>query len=93
VLAPAPLPAETSQALREAAETAHRVLGLRDLSRADFLVKDNGEFVLLEVAAIPGLTATSLFPFSVEAAGWPLGSVFAALLRRAVDRAQSATRP
>jgi D-alanine-D-alanine ligase len=93
VLAPAPLPAETSKALREAAETAHRVLGLRDLSRADFLVKENGEFVLLEVAAIPGLTATSLFPFSVEAAGWPLGSVFAALLRRAVDRAQSGTRP
>jgi len=87
VSAPAPVCAATGAALRSAAETAHRVLGLRDLSRADFLVKDNGEFVLLEVAVVPGLTETSLFPFSVEAAGWPLGQVYATLLQRAIDRA------
>jgi len=86
VLAPAPVSAETRNALRKAAETAHRALGLRDLSRADFLVGDNGEFVLLEVAVAPGLTETSLFPFSVEAAGWPLGVVFARLLQRAIER-------
>lgn len=92
VLAPAPVSPETSKALREAAETAHRVLGLRDLSRADFLVKENGEFVLLEVAVTPGLTETSLFPFSVEAAGWPLGEVYAALLQQAIARTQPRTR-
>lgn len=93
VLAPAPVSAETNKALREAAETAHRALGLRDLSRADFLVKDDGEFVLLEVAVTPGLTETSLFPFSVEAAGWPLGTTYAKLLQRAIERTQRGTRP
>ena len=93
VLSPAPVSAETRAALRTAAETAHRALGLRDLSRADFLVKDDGEFVLLEVAVTPGLTKTSLFPFSVEAAGWPLGTVYARLLQRAIKRTQSGTRP
>ena len=86
VLAPAPLPEETKLALRQAAETAHRVLGLRDLSRADFLVRENGDFVLLEISPVPGMTATSLFPFSVEAAGSSLGAVLAQLLRRAVAR-------
>jgi D-alanine-D-alanine ligase len=93
VLAPAPVSAGTTKALREAAETAHRALGLRDLSRADFLVKESGEFVLLEVAVTPGLTETSLFPFSVEAAGWPLGNVYASLLQQAIRRTQLGTRP
>ncbi|MGY1604704.1 D-alanine--D-alanine ligase family protein [Geodermatophilus sp. SYSU D00815] len=90
VLAPAPLAEGTRKALQDAAVAAHRVLGLRDLSRTDFLVKDDGTFVLLEVAAIPGMTETSLFPFSVEAAGWPLGKVFGTLLRRAIERTKAA---
>jgi D-alanine-D-alanine ligase len=90
VLAPAPLPDETMQALKQAAETGHRALGLRDLSRADFLVRENGEFVLLEISPVPGMTATSLFPFSVEAAGRSLGEVLAGLLRRAIARGRPA---
>ena len=47
---------------------AHRCLGLRDLSRADFVVGD-GDIYLLEVNTIPGMTATSLYPDACRAAG------------------------
>lgn len=48
---------------------AHRSLGLRDLSRADFLITDADEPVLLEVNTLPGMTPTSLFPDGAAAAG------------------------
>jgi D-alanine-D-alanine ligase len=85
---PAELPEETLAALRTAAETAHEALGMRDLSRVDFLVAPDGEFVVLEVSAIPGMTATSLFPFSVQADGGSFSSVLVSLLQAAVARTQ-----
>ena len=42
--------------LRETARTAHRVLGLRDMSRSDIIVSADGSFVLLETAVTPGTT-------------------------------------
>ena len=54
-------------------------LGLRDLSRSDLIVDDDGEVWFLEVNVAPGMTETSLVPLSVEAAGLDLGKVFAEL--------------
>jgi D-alanine-D-alanine ligase len=90
VHAPAELPADTLAALRTAAETAHTALGMRDLSRVDFLVAPDGEFVVLEVSAIPGMTATSLFPFSVQADGGSFSSVLVKVLQAAVARVDAA---
>lgn len=48
---------------------AHRALGVRDLSRVDFVVGDTHDpdaVTLLEVNTLPGFTPTSLYP---EAAG------------------------
>jgi D-alanine-D-alanine ligase len=46
--------------------TAHRALGCRGVSRADFRFDDtpsgSGEVVCLEVNTQPGMTATSLVP-------------------------------
>ena len=66
---PAPLNAATSERLQEIALTAHRALGLRDLSRADFIVTDSDDIVLLEVNTLPGMTPTSLFPDGARAIG------------------------
>lgn len=46
----------------------HKVLGLRQYSRSDFIVADDGVY-FLEVNTLPGLTSQSLFPKSMEAVG------------------------
>ena len=59
------------------AVAAHEALGLRDLSRSDLIVGDDGTVWFLEVNVAPGFTETSLVPLSVEAAGLDLGEVLA----------------
>ena len=68
-LVPAPLPDEQTRRLREYALRAHRCLGLRDLSRTDFIVGDDGETWVLEVNTLPGMTPTSLYPDACKAIG------------------------
>lgn len=83
---PARLSAEVAGAVAEVAVRAHEVLRLRDLSRTDAIVTPDGIVQFLEVNVSPGMTETSLFPMSVEAAGLELGAVCATLLRRATTR-------
>jgi D-alanine-D-alanine ligase len=68
------------------AQTAHAVLGLRDLSRSDLIVDADANVWFLEVNVSPGMTETSLVPLSVEAAGLDLGTVFATVCSRATHR-------
>jgi D-alanine-D-alanine ligase len=86
VEAPATLPDGVAPELQRLAVLAHETLGLRDISRADFLVSDDGTAVLLECAIAPGLTETSLFPFALQAAGTTLGAAVSGLLAAAVAR-------
>lgn len=78
------LPEPVTERLGEVARDAHVALGLRDVSRSDFLVDDDGGFVLLETAITPGTTETSVFPFACTASGTSLGEVARDLLVRAV---------
>jgi D-alanine-D-alanine ligase len=75
-LVPAALEPELAAECARVAETAHRALGLRDLSRSDLIVDEAGTVWFLEVNVAPGMTETSLVPLSVEAAGLDLGKVF-----------------
>jgi len=72
---PARLPEEVARRAAEAAVTAHRALGLRDLSRTDLIVDEAGQVHFLEVNVAPGMTETSLFPRAVAAAGLNLGRI------------------
>lgn len=65
---------------------AHRVLGLRDLSRTDLIVDAGGTPWFLEVNVAPGMTETSMLPMSVAAAGLDLGAVCRDLLVAAASR-------
>jgi D-alanine-D-alanine ligase len=87
---PAPLSTEATQRVRDKAEAVHRVLGLRDLSRTDVVVDDDGTPWFLEAAISPGLTETSVLPLAAAEVGRPLGSLLADLLVRA--RARGAGR-
>ncbi|MGC3955193.1 MAG: D-alanine--D-alanine ligase [Propionicimonas sp.] len=85
-LAPAELSDEVSRACAELAIAAHRVLGLRDLSRADIIVNAAGEPVFIEANSAPGMTETSLLPLAVEAAGYDFGLLCAQLVANAWAR-------
>ncbi|HEX8870329.1 MAG TPA: D-alanine--D-alanine ligase [Lentzea sp.] len=84
--APARLDAAAAKAVGELAVAAHRLLGLRDVSRTDAVVAEDGTVYFLEVNVSPGLTETSLLPMAVEAAGQSLGEIYAGLIERAVAR-------
>jgi D-alanine-D-alanine ligase len=85
-LIPAPLPDGIRQQLQDIAVKAHQVLDLRDLSRADFIVTDNGEITLLEVNTLPGMTPVSLYPEGAEAIGYPFQRLVDHLVRQAAER-------
>lgn len=83
---PARLDPAILTALEETALAAHRLLGLRDVSRMDAVVDDEGRVQILEVNVSPGLTDTSLLPQAVAAARMDLGELYATLVERAVTR-------
>ena len=87
-VAPAELPDDVSDACAAMALTAHRVLGLRDLSRTDLIVRD-GVPVFLEVNVAPGMTETSLLPLAIEAADGSFADVCARLVARARERGRT----
>ena len=71
----------------DAAVLAHLTLGLRDLSRVDFIVDDQGTPWFLEANVIPGLTETSLLPLAIEASGTSAPTLYGGLVRSAAARA------
>ena len=83
---PARLPSAATDAVAAAAVCAHEALGLRDVSRTDAIVTADGVVQFLEVNVSPGMTATSMLPMSIEAAGLEPGEVIATLLERAATR-------
>jgi D-alanine-D-alanine ligase len=84
--APARLEPDVAAEVGRVAVAAHEALGLRDLSRVDLVVGDDGAVHLLEVNVSPGMTETSLLPMAVEAAGLSLGTLLCELLEQAAAR-------
>ena len=86
------LPASISQdlghRLQAIAASAHQALGLRDLSRADFIVTGEDEIYLLEVNALPGMTPVSLYPEGAAAIGYPFKRLVHTLVTQAFQRGQ-----
>jgi D-alanine-D-alanine ligase len=83
---PARLDDRAASAVADLAVAAHRLLGLRDVSRTDAIVAADGTVYFLEVNSSPGLTETSLLPMAIEVAGRSLGDIYAGLVERAVER-------
>ncbi len=83
---PARLSAEVAAQVTETALAAHKVLGLRDLSRVDLIVTPDGLPQVLGINVSPGMTETSLLPLAVQAAGLDFGQLLTTLVKRAVAR-------
>lgn len=84
---PARLPPDSAAECARVAETAHRSLGLRDVSRSDLIIDAAGTVWFLEANVAPGMTETSLVPLSLQAAGHTLGGVLVRLCELASARA------
>ena len=66
---PAEIPDELAENIQKDTETIFRELDCSVYGRADYLLDENGQYYFLEVNTLPGMTATSLVPKSVNAAG------------------------
>lgn len=72
---PADLPPEVAEELQSLALRTHEALRLRDFSRVDFMLQDDGSIWCLEANALPGLTAHSLLPKAAAVAGMELSDL------------------
>lgn len=80
-ICPAPISDCLAKRIQGMALAAHNALGCEGYSRADFIVPENGDPVLLEVNTLPGMTPTSLLPQEAAA----IGLTFEQLIQRLMD--------
>ena len=67
---PAPLSPEKTKEAQELALKVHRLLGLGNYSRVDFILSDKDDkFYCLEANNLPGMTPNSLLPQEARAIG------------------------
>jgi D-alanine-D-alanine ligase len=81
LIAPAELPEDTTEAVRDAAVRAFRAIDARGYARVDFFVTQGAEPVVNEINTVPGFTPISMFPRL-----WGLAGVtYRELIGRIVD--------
>lgn len=86
---PARLSAERHAQCQAIAEKAIAILGCSGAPRADLIVPETGEPVLLEVNTIPGMTETSLLPKAAAEIGINFQDLCIEILRSALEEASS----
>jgi D-alanine-D-alanine ligase len=84
-ITPAEITPERADAASQAGITAHRALGCEGYSRSDFILVDD-QPVFLETNTLPGLTAASLIPQQLGAAGIRMADFLAGQIALAIRR-------
>jgi D-alanine-D-alanine ligase len=82
-LLPAPFEPAVTEAIQQAAVTAHRAIGCRGFSRIDAIVTPDGTPFVLEANTIPGLTELSDLPAQARAAGMSFDELIFEILKTA----------
>ena len=68
-IVPARISPQITKKVEDISLRVYEVLGCKGFSRVDFILREGGEPVVLEINTIPGLTPMSLLPKAAEAAG------------------------
>jgi D-alanine-D-alanine ligase len=68
-LFPAPLTEEENRTVLDLSLRAHRALGCSGVSRVEAILTEGGDFFMLEVNTIPGMTEASLIPKIAKGVG------------------------
>lgn len=90
---PADLPEDRVREIQGRAFASHEALRLRDFSRVDFILDQDGESWCLEANALPGLTGNSLLPKAAGAAGIPFPELCRRLAGMALSRTSRGSPP
>jgi D-alanine-D-alanine ligase len=85
-IVPAKIDEDLSARLQMLALSTHRLLGLRDYSRTDFIVSKEGRPYILEINTLPGLTPTSLLPDACNSVGISYDALIDRLIAYALSR-------
>jgi len=83
-ICPARIDEQITRKVQQLAIDAHNALFLKGYSRTD-LILHNGDLTVLETNTIPGMTATSLFPQSAEAAGYSFSRLLDLLIQLSIQ--------
>jgi D-alanine-D-alanine ligase len=87
LLIPAPIPAETAEAIRRMAVEAYLTMDCAGMARADFLLdRMTGEVYMNEVNTLPGFTPISMYPKLWEATGISYPELIDRLIQLAIER-------
>lgn len=79
------LPAGVTELIRSQSVEVAKVVGVRHLARADFMLDDEGVAWFLEINTMPGFTAHSLLPMAAKSRGIGIGALCAGLVERALS--------
>ncbi len=85
-IVPAKISEDLGARLQMLALSVHRLIGLRDYLRTDFIVSKEGRPYILEINTLPGLTPTSLLPDACSAVGISYGALIDRLIGYALGR-------
>ncbi len=83
-IVPARIPRTVAERLQETTLRIHRRLGLRALSRNDFILRPDGAAVYLESNPIPGLTPNSILPKAAAVVGLDFRDLLTRLIEGAI---------
>jgi D-alanine--D-alanine ligase len=92
-IVPAPIDGDLTARLQTLALSVHRLLGLRDISRTDFIVSKEGRPTILEINALPGMTPTSLVPDEAAQVGLSYEALVDRLVHYALGRQLESAAP
>lgn len=83
-LCPCGLPEKKEAELRELALRAFELVGCRGWGRVDVMADQQGDFYLLEINTVPGMTSHSLVPMAAQAAGYTFDELVLAIASQAL---------
>ena len=81
-LCPAPIDAEQTHSLQQAAIAAFKAVDAKGWGRVDAMMDEQGNFFLLEVNTVPGMTEKSLVPMAAKAAGYSFEQLVVKILEQ-----------
>jgi D-alanine-D-alanine ligase len=84
--APADLPDDVAERVRELAVRSFEAIGAEGLSRVDVFVRPDGEVVVNEINTMPGFTPISMYPQMWEASGLSYAELIDELIQLALER-------
>lgn len=85
-ITPAEIPAEWILAVQEAAKKAYLAFDCRGVVRVDFMVSKEGVPFMIEPNTVPGMSAESIIPQQLRAAGIPFTDMLEAMIEEALSQ-------